>query len=299
MNELSLHVIGALAALGSAFCWALSAILFHQVGDKLSATGMNWWKGLVALLLLTILLLPDLPVFSLDEAYWRLAASGLLGIFIGDTLYFLALTRLGARVTLLVGTMIPVVTAIGSVILFGDTLPLNAWLGLGLTLLGVTWVLWTQASTVSKVRQWRQGLFYGALFVLANAAAIIMTKQGVESMDADAATWIRTFWAVFALGLFGTFTGRLLGWTQPLRSAQLRKRLLAAAVIGALLGTWLSVVALKFTYASVAAALNSTSPIFVLPLVVIFFRERIDFTALFGAFLAVVGVGVYFASVFG
>lgn len=299
MIDLSIHLLGGLAALASAFCWALSAIMFRQLGDAgLSATAMNWWKGLIALLVLSLFLLPDLPVFSFSENYLRLAASGLLGIFIGDTLYFMALVRLGPRVTLLLGMMIPVVTAIASVIVFSDQLPWQAWGGLALTVLGVTWVLWAGAEQGKGDARWRSGLLYGALFVLANAGAIIMTKQGVSDMDAASATWIRTFWAVFALGLFGSFTSRLPGWTRPLRSQALRKRLIIAAIVGALLGTWLSVLALKLTLASVAAALNSTSPIFVLPLVWLIFRERIDFRAIGGAILAVLGIGVYFTSVF-
>ena len=35
------HVIGGLSALGSAFCWALAAIMFRKVATDVSATGLN------------------------------------------------------------------------------------------------------------------------------------------------------------------------------------------------------------------------------------------------------------------
>lgn len=297
MGELSSHILGGMAALTSAFCWALSAILFRQVGESLAATAMNWWKGVIALGLLSIVLIPELPGFELSESYIRLAASGLLGIFIGDTLYFMALTRLGPRVTLLVGTLIPVVTAILAVVIFGDHLSLLGWFGLFLTLWGVGWVLWTGAHGEDPGKDWRSGLLYGLGFVLANAVAIILTKQGVAELSAEEATWIRTLWAVMALGAYAAIGARFSGWIIPLRSAQLRYRLVAAAVIGALIGTWLSILALKYTFASVAAALNSTSPIFIIPLMLLFYKETPHYQSVVGAVVAVAGVALYFVSV--
>ena len=299
MQNLSVHMIGAIAALGSAFCWALSAILFRQVGDSLSAAAMNWWKGVIALALLSMILLPDLPGFQFEASYYRLAASGLLGILVGDTLYFMALIRLGPRITLLLGTLIPVVTACVAVVLFDDRLTWSGWAGLLLTLSGVGWVLWTSSQGGTSRKQWKTGLFFGLGFILANALAIILTKQGVESFSAEEATWVRTLWAVMALGLYGMVGARFGGWVVPLKSRLLRGRLIAAALIGAFLGTWLSVLALKFTFASVAAALNSTSPIFVIPLMLLFYREKPAAQAVFGTLIAVTGVAVYFISVSG
>jgi drug/metabolite transporter (DMT)-like permease len=56
----------------------------------------------------------------------------------------------------------------------------------------------------------------------------------------------------------------------------------------------LSVIALKYTYTSVAATLNSTSPIFILPLVAFFLKERVSAKAMAGALMAVGGIGLYF-----
>ena len=74
------------------------------------------------------------------------------------------------------------------------------------------------------------------------------------------------------------------------------KTLLIAAVIGAFLGTWLSIIALKYTHAAVAATLNSTSPLFILPLAVLMLKERISSREILGALIAVSGVGIYFGS---
>jgi drug/metabolite transporter (DMT)-like permease len=44
------RILGSIFALGSAFMWALAAILFRRLGDKLSPLGMNPGKGIIALI---------------------------------------------------------------------------------------------------------------------------------------------------------------------------------------------------------------------------------------------------------
>ncbi|MDH5642098.1 MAG: EamA family transporter, partial [Nitrospira sp.] len=97
----SLSMLGALSALGSALMWAISAVLFRRLGDHMGAAAMNLGKGLVALIcLLVILVITGFQTLP-GATILALGASGLLGIAIGDTLYFLTLVRLGPRLTLL------------------------------------------------------------------------------------------------------------------------------------------------------------------------------------------------------
>jgi len=289
-------MLGACAALASALMWAMSAILFRQIGDSMSAVAMNFGKGIVALVCLGILLV--FSGFGEIEAssIMYLALSGLVGICLGDTLYFMALIRLGARLTLLIGTLIPVVTGMAAVILLGEQLTISAWLGIFITLAGVAYVLWERAPSGRDPIQWRSGLLYGVLFVFANAVAILLTKIGVVGVSALEATFIRQVWAVAGLTFFGLMTQQLVAWHEPLKQKKQFKRFILAAVIGAFLGTWLSVVAVKYTHVAIAATLNSTSPLFVLPMVAWFFKERISARAIFGALVACLGIAFYFFS---
>lgn len=291
------HVAGGLAALASAFLWAVSAILFRRITDDLSAMAINLAKGMVALFCLGGLLLAGGAALDVNStSALALALSGIVGICLGDTLYFLTLARLGPRLTLLLGSLIPVTTAIIAVLFLGEVVTVVAWLGIGLTIAGVTYVLWQRTPTQHGVEAWRSGVFFGLLFVAANALGIIASKVGVQEVPALEATFIRQAWAIAGLTFWGLMMRDLLVWVRPLRNKQLLKILLLAAVIGAFLGTWLSIVALKYTHVAVAAALNSTSPLFVLPLAVLLLKERIQAREVVGALAAVAGVGVYFSS---
>ena len=289
-------MLGGLAALSSAFCWAVSAVMFQQLGQQLSALAMNLFKGIVAIVCLGLLTIPFGVADVSDDAFFLLALSGLVGICLGDTLYFLTIKRLGSRLTLLVGSLIPVATAMIAVTVLGEHISVDAAIGLVLTITGVSYVLWERSPIKAEYAQWRLGLFLGLLFVLANALGIIFTKVGVKDIPALDATFIRTLWAVFGLVSWGLISRSLLSWVEPVKDTAVRNRLLIASVIGAFLGTWLSVVALKYTHAAVAVTLNSTSPLFVLPLAMAVLKEQITWRAVSGAFVAIMGIAVYFFS---
>lgn len=124
---------GELAALGVAFLWALTSIVYSKLGKKIPPLLMNLSKGgiAIALIIFTILLSGQqlLPSINLIP-FMLLVLSGAVGIGIGDTAYFLALNRLGARRTLLLKTLGPPFAAITSAIFLKEQLSYTAWVGI-------------------------------------------------------------------------------------------------------------------------------------------------------------------------
>ena len=55
-------------------------------------------------------------------------------------------------------------------------------------------------------------------------------------------------------------------------------------------GFWLSLVAIKYLNVAVASTLSATEPLFVIPLAVVFFKERISMLETIGAICATCGV---------
>ncbi len=94
-----MQVIGILCSTGAAFFWAAAVIMFKKSGETFSPMALNLFKGVVTL----FLLVPTLwcagePLFPVRPANdWVLfCISGLLGITLADTFFFMALKRLGA-----------------------------------------------------------------------------------------------------------------------------------------------------------------------------------------------------------
>jgi len=260
------------------------------------AAAMALAKSVLATLVLLALALPGGLHLGQYQAIAYLAISGIAGIALGDTLYFASLTRLGARLTLLLGTLIPLVTAVAATVLLDEHLSPQAWLGIAITLGGIAYVLWERNPDGSLPQYSSSGFLFALGFILANTAGILLTKIGVVEMGSLEATLYREAAATFALGMWGGVTGSLLPWIRPLRNRRLWLPLFSAAIIGTFLGTWFSVAALKYTYTAVAATLNATSPLFILPLGLLFAGERITGRALGGALIAISGIGWYYFS---
>lgn len=286
-----------MAALGAAACWAFASILFRWAGDRVVPAGLNLAKGLIAIVGLALVLVFSGWQPSSGVSLLLLAASGIVGIAVGDTLYFTTLNALGPRLTLVMSLLVPVATAAGALWLWNEALPAGASLGAVLVLLGIGWVLWERAPNRQPRTASLIGIGYALLYVLAEAAGILMTKYGVAEMSAVQATLIRQLAAVAALGMWAGMLGRFTVWLAPLKDPRIARLVFGASVVGAFGGMWLAVLALKHTYAGVAATLSATSPLFILPLGAWLMKEHVSARAIFGVGVAILGIALYFAQI--
>ena len=297
-SSLSFAMLGGLAALGSAAAWAVGSVLFRRLGDEVSPLGLNLAKGALGLLFLGAVLavVGVEPIGS--ESLGYLAASGLVGIALGDTLFFMALVRLEPRSTLLLATLGQVFTVVLALLLLGERPAALAWPGMVLVIGGVTWVMRErqQGETPDVTRERRLGIVYGLLASLCMAAGILLTKVGVETVPALQATFLRLAAGVLGLLVVGVATRRIGGWLAPFRSIRLIRSMSVAVAVIVFGGFYLSVLALKLADASVATVLNATEPLFILPLAAFALRERVSLRAFLGAAIAVAGVAVVLGS---
>ncbi len=293
-TALSLGLIGGIAALGSAAAWAVGSILFRRIGDEVSPLGMNLGKGLIGLLYLgvAVLLVGIEPTDGRSLAF--LAASGLVGIALGDTFFFMALVRLEPRLTLLLATIGQVFTVVLALALLGERPAALAWPGMLLVLGGVTWVMRERldGETPERRHERRLGVVYGLLASVCMAVGILLAKVGVAEVPALQATFLRLAAGVVGLLLWGTASRSLVRWLRPFGDLRLVRSMSVAVAVIMFGGFYLSLVALKFTDASIASVLNATEPLFILPLAALVLRERVTARAGAGACAAVAGVAL-------
>ncbi|MBU2574510.1 MAG: DMT family transporter [Elusimicrobia bacterium] len=289
------ETLGSTAALLSAAAWALSSILFRRLGEKASPSGMNLGKCILGSVALgaIILIIGMKPVPVRDFIF--LGLSGLLGIALGDTLFFTALMSLGPRLALLLGALGPVFTVILAVIFLGERPSLLAWTGIVTTIAGVNWVIWESVPKEAEGRSHKlTGIKYGVLSIFCNAAGIILAKVGVSSVSALDGTFIRFLWGMAGLLIAGAFSGKLKGWLAPFGDRKTIKLLLSAVFVAIFGGFWLFLFALKHIDVSIAVILNETAPLFVLPLAYFMLKEKISPRSVIGAAIAVSGVVLLF-----
>jgi drug/metabolite transporter (DMT)-like permease len=279
----------------SACSWALGAILWRRIGEHLPSHGMNLAKTAIGALCLGAVL----PFLGFEPIGARsivfLTLSGILGIAIGDTFFFLSLMHLGPRRASLMGALSPAAIALAAAALLGERPTPGAWAGIAAATLGVGWVLRERTSAGEGGSELWPGVRYGLLSVLCTAGAVILAKVGVASVPTVHAAWIRLLAGAAGLALWGASRSELGGWVGPLRKGALLAKVAGVVLVVAFGGFWLSLVALKHIDAAVAGPLNATAPLFILPLSFVLMKEKLSTRAVLGAGIAVGGVALIIA----
>ncbi|MDD5033404.1 MAG: DMT family transporter [Methylococcaceae bacterium] len=285
-------LIGVCAALGSAASWALGAILFKQLGDSIPPIAMTLAKGAVSAILLGLALLA-VGYEELDGTpLCILVASGLLGISAGDTFFFAALRDLGAYAVVVLLMLGQVLTVVLAVLLLDEQLSIAEQAGIALTIAGVSLVLFIQARNEPASKSRLLGIFYGSMSIICMSASLLIAKPVLETTSSIQATFIRMFAGMLGILLFGVIGRQLNGFFKPFTEFRLAGRFVLSVCIVTFGGFWLSLVAVKYLDVSIANTLNSTEPLFVLPLAVIFLKERITWLIVLGSVMAFAGVAM-------
>lgn len=282
-------LIGMAAAVGSAFSWALGSVLFRRLGDYLAPVTLTFAKGTVgaAFLGLVLVVIGFEPMEA--DVWLLLIVSGLLGIALGDTLFFLALNRLGAHVVVILFTLGQVLTVLLAVIWLGEQPQPLDWAGIALVLSGVTVVMWSRMGR-SATRTGLTGVLYGLLSVVAMSVSIIIAKEALETVGTVQATFVRMLAGAVGVFLVGQIRGQLLNGLGALRQSRVLGLFLMSVIVVTFGGFWLSLVAIAHVDVSIANTLNATEPLFVLPLAAIVLKERITPPVVLGSLATVAGI---------
>lgn len=302
---------GELAALGAAFVWATASLIFARLGkQKLSPLAMNLVKCTLALTLMSITLFIQnrilWPTQAPSHALLYLGISGIIGLSIGDTSYFHALKRIGARRTLLLSTLGPPATAIMAWPILHEPITLPMLAGMTLTLFGVGWVISEQQATTKDTQDQPEespnseqnkllihGIIFAGIAVFCQALGNVLTKLGsAPNLKPLEIGMIRLTFGIVGLVLVVVLSRKAGDIKHAFSKKKQAALLLLAAFLGTYLGIWLLMASLSWTKVGIAATLSATSPLFVLPLAALFTGERITLRALIGTVISIVGVAI-------
>lgn len=261
------QTIGVLAALAAALCWTVSSALWRQLPTSLTAAQLNLLKNWLALLLLLPALLAR-PWSYQPQALVLLGLSGVLGIALGDSLYFAALRRLGTRRTLTLDAGGPAVTAVAGLVWLAEVPTLQQWLGLALITAALVLVALQQPAVggAPPPAAQRLGVLLALGALLAGSSGALLARAALRdgALDPLQATLVRLL--VAGLVLLPLARG-LPGWPPRPRPAQRRWPLwLLATLLGTSAGIALQQTALQRLPGGMAVSLLATAPLMALPL---------------------------------
>lgn len=291
--------IHELAALGTATCWAMTGVIAADAVRALGAFRFNLIRqGLVTMLLAIIVIAAGTWASPSIATLLILAASGIIGILIGDTLNFAAVGRLGPRrAGAIFALNAPMAALLGGVML-GEALPVQAILGICITAGGVAVAILGRPRTDAHRLEALQGVLLTGVICGLGAAlgqatgSLIARPVMAAGMDPYLASLFRVGASGAAMGLIAVTS---LAPTPP--QAMTRHVLVLTAVtaiIGLLVGMTLFLFALQGGKTGIIATLSATSPVIILPLLWLRTGQRPTVTSCIGGAMAVTGLALIF-----
>jgi len=293
--------IHEIAALGAATCWAVTGMISAGPAGYLGAPAFNRVRQVFVTGLLTIYVLATGAWRELDAAnVGPLLLSGLIGIFVGDTLLFAALNRLGPRRSGILFALNAPITALLGWLVLGEGLSTSSIAGIALTASGVFLAI-IFGKRRSQIHEWETikgplwiGVLLGLGAATGQAIGSILARPVMETgIDPLLASLLRVGIAAFCLSVLIQLP---IPSVKPRRPLTLKVAAMTAltGVLALGMGMTLLLFALSGGKVGIVSTLSATTPVMILPMLWLKTGERPAGGAWAGAALVVIGMALIF-----
>jgi drug/metabolite transporter (DMT)-like permease len=299
--------LGELAALGTALCFSFSSLFFTYAGREVGASLTNRARLFFALIFVIVLHWLSFGVFfpvnAAPENWFWLALSGCVGFAFGDLCLFQAFVRVGPRLSMLVMAFSPALSVLLAWLVLGEALTPQDLLIIAVIIAGIAWVVSErpkQAADAQLAQGNRRQHLIGLLWALGGATGqavgVILTKIGLgDGVPALSGTLIRLVSAFAVVWILTLLRGGLASSITTLRvHPRATRAVVLGAVIGPVIGVWLTLIAVQRAPVGIAATLSSLAPIFLLPISYVLLGERLSRRAVAGTLLVVAATALLF-----
>ena len=298
--------IGELAAFGTALCWTFGSQFFEAAGKRVGALSVNLIRLIMALIFFFVLMLiRNGTLFPTDfstHAWIWLGLSGIIGFALGDLFLFKAFVEIGPRISMLIMTLTAPISAILGLTFLNEEYLLYQWIGMIITLTGVSLVLLERSNNNKKKRKVRiitsTGILYAFLGTVGQATGYILSKYGMMTnegyLDPFAATQIRVIAGTIGFIIIISFNKSWKNVVTAIQHKSAMGFMAGGAFLGPFLGVSLSLLALHYITAGVASTITAIVPILIIPSVIFIGKEHVSIRAFAGAIIAVAGLFLLF-----
>lgn len=292
-----------LSGLVAALCWTISSLMAPRLIERFGTMLFNTVRIVIASVILLLICLVT-QRFSL--ALWQHAEiimlSGLLGIFIGDTMLFSAVHRLGPRRTgVLFATNAPMSILLGWLFL-GESLSFSQLFACSLVLTGVVIaILFGRKDSLHAWEQTKGKLSMGILLALGaalgQASGALLSKPALlDGADPIAVSALRVGTGALALVLVYSLFYRHKRPVGAIPFGQLTRvdfiGIATLATIGMVIGMSVLVWGVGNANVGIVTTLSAVVPVLILPGLWLTTGQRPALGAWVGAFFVVAGAAL-------
>ena len=291
--------IGELSALLTACLWSVTSFLFAFAAGRVGSVQVNISRIVLAgIILFLIVEISGIDYNLSSTQVYYLILSGIAGLVIGDSFLFKAFQLIGARLGMVLMSLVPAISAILAWVFLSEIITIPGIIGMAVTIFGVLLVVTDTNHTLTvKGEVNKAGILFGFLGAFGQAGGLVLAKFAFAEGYING--FVASFTRLSSSGIIILIIGLLLRrYKNPFNvfrnDIPALKATIAATVLAPVLGITLSLVAIEFTKVGIASTLMALVPIIMLPISKYYYKERLSMQAVWGAFIAVAGVVVLF-----
>lgn len=285
-------IIGISIALISTLSWALCATFLKKLGERLDAIGMTTVKAVLASVLLFIII--NITGTTLNIGFNNIipvAISGILGIVIGDSLFFASLSRLSPLVLSLILFVGPdIFSGIFGLIFLKEMPSLISWAGIFSILTGLFFLIFPIKKEDTESKTKITGIILALLSLICTAYSMVIIKPVLVGIPVITATMYRMIFSAVILVLFGIFSKKIFLWKNVLSDKKYNLQLTGTFSLATIGGFWFSLIAIKYCKLIVASSLMSLEPLFILIFMIIFNKYLPKLKEIIGMIIIILGI---------
>ena len=286
-------MIGVTTGLLATSIFAVSVVVYKSQSDSirpLAISSIKMWVALAFMIALVVLPIRSEPFYIPQDALAYLVASVIFGAVLGDYFYLTAQERIGVSYAFPITMSFPIFTYLLAIAIGLEEPLLSRSVGILLAVLGVILISKEQGHDEDpsvKRNLDLVGVGLALLVAIFFAIGAILLQVGVEDVSPIDGNFVRVaFGSVAFVPMFIIAKQRGMP-TPPQRTVKI---IAVAGFFGMGLGSLLYVTTIKFLGAAVTSVIGSLSPLFALPISIIFLKERITRVAMIGVAITIAGV---------
>jgi drug/metabolite transporter (DMT)-like permease len=285
--------MGELYALLTAVMWAAAVIFLKRSGETIPPFALNFFRVVVSTvcLVLTVLATGQPMWYGAPlKDYLTLFASGIIAIAISDTLFLMALNRVGAGIMAIIDCFYAPAVVFFAFIMLRERLGAWQWVGMALVIAGVLIAARHEPPQGVHPKQILIGSVLGILSMATVALGIVMAKPVLNRSPILWATTMREIGAFIVMIPFVLLSPKrreIFGLFRPARNWKFS---MPGTVLGSYLALIFWIAGMKYSNAGPAAILNQTSSIYVLVFASIFLNEPFTMRKVIASVLAIAGI---------
>ena len=308
-----MNYLGESIALVVALSWTVTALFAEVASKRLGSLQLNVIRMILSLLMLSVALFfmsgSFFPIGTDASTWFWLSLSGFVGYVLGDFCLFNSYVIIGSRFGQLFMTLAPPSAALFGWIMLGEKLSLLAWIGMLVTLTGISLsVLGKGDKHTFSINLPLKGILFGIGAGMGQGIGLVLSKVGMDYYSislGEGNEYIATalpFSSTFIRAITGTIGFVILMalrrqfYTLP-RAVKDKRGMRAAVwatITGPFIGVSLSLMATQYTAVGIASTIMALTPVIIIWPAYIIFKQKVTFKEVIGAIISVIGVALFF-----